>query len=68
MMDLNGKSVIKTTLENIVNTNLFDAVYVVTDSQIIYDHLKQFQGELLILNFRVKCLWIMIAPKLFQIR
>ena len=42
MMDLNGKSVIKTTLENIVNTNLFDAVYVVTDSQIIYDHLKQF--------------------------
>ena len=48
MMDLNGKSVIKTTLENIVNTNLFDAVYVVTDSQIIYDHLKQFHQNVLI--------------------
>ena len=50
MMDLNGKSVIKTTLENIVNTNLFDAVYVVTDSQIIYDHLKQFHQNVLISN------------------
>ena len=51
MMDLNGKSVIKTTLENIVNTNLFDAVYVVTDSQIIYDHLKQFHHNLEIFVF-----------------
>ena len=50
MMDLNGKSVIKTTLENIVNTNLFDDVYVVTDSQIIYDHLKQFHQNVLISN------------------
>ena len=50
MMDLNGKSVIKTTLENIVNSNLFDAVYVVTDSQIIYDHLKQFHQNILISN------------------
>ena len=43
MMDLNGKSVILTTLENTIKTKLFDDVYVVTDSKVIYDHLKLFQ-------------------------
>ena len=48
MMDLNGKSVIATTLENTINTNLFDSVYVITDSQVIHDHLKQFHQDVLI--------------------
>ena len=37
MMDLNGKSVILTTLENTIKTKLFDDVYVVTDSKVIYN-------------------------------
>ena len=48
MMDLNGKSVILTTLENTIKTKLFDDVYVVTDSKVIYDHLKQFHKNVLI--------------------
>ena len=48
MMDLNGKSVILTTLENTIKTKLFDDVYVVTDSKVIYDHLKQFHENVLI--------------------
>lgn len=47
MMDLNGKSVILTTLENTIKTKLFDDVYVVTDSKVIYDHLKQFHKNVL---------------------
>lgn len=50
MMDLNGKSVILTTLENTIKTKLFDDVYVVTDSKVIYDHLKQFHNNVLISN------------------
>jgi len=37
MQDLSGKPVIVRTYEAAVNTELFDAVYVVTDSTIIYD-------------------------------
>ena len=48
MMDLNGKSVILTTLENTIKTKLFEEVYVVTDSKVIYDHLKQFHENVLI--------------------
>jgi 3-deoxy-manno-octulosonate cytidylyltransferase (CMP-KDO synthetase) len=33
MMDLNGNPVILSTLLNTVKTNLFDDVYVVTDSE-----------------------------------
>jgi 3-deoxy-manno-octulosonate cytidylyltransferase (CMP-KDO synthetase) len=39
MMDLNGNPVILSTLLNTVKTNLFDDVYVVTDSEEIYNFL-----------------------------
>ena len=40
MQDLGGKTVILQTYLATVNTGLFDAVYVVTDSQIIFDVIK----------------------------
>ena len=40
MQDLGGKSVILRTYEATVETNLFSAVYVVTDSEIISDEIK----------------------------
>jgi 3-deoxy-manno-octulosonate cytidylyltransferase (CMP-KDO synthetase) len=45
MKDLNGKTVIRRTYEAAVNTKLFDDVYVVTDSDVIYDEILQFGGE-----------------------
>ena len=39
MMDLNGIPVILSTLLNTLKTNLFDDVYVVTDSNEIYSFL-----------------------------
>lgn len=47
MQDLGGKSVILRTYEATKNTNLFDEVYVVTDSQIIFDEITQNGGEAL---------------------
>lgn len=45
MQDLNGKSVILRTYESTVATNLFDDVYVVTDSSIIYDEVVNNGGK-----------------------
>ncbi len=45
MQDLGGKSVILRTYEATKNTNLFNEVYVVTDSQIISDEITQNGGE-----------------------
>ncbi len=45
MQDLGGKSVILTTYEATLNTQLFDDVFVVTDSEIIYDEIKQNGGK-----------------------
>ncbi|PHR74687.1 MAG: 3-deoxy-manno-octulosonate cytidylyltransferase [Lutibacter sp.] len=45
LQDLGGKSVILRTYEATKNTNLFDEVYVVTDSQIIFDEITQNGGE-----------------------
>lgn len=45
MQDLNGKTVIRRTYEAAVNTRLFDDVYVVTDSDVIYDEIIQFGGK-----------------------
>ena len=45
MKDLNGKTVIRRTYEAAVNTNLFDNVYVVTDSDVIYDEIILFGGK-----------------------
>ena len=41
MKDLAGKPVIVRTYESTVATGLFDEVYVVTDSSIIYDAVKE---------------------------
>ena len=45
LQDLGGKSVILRTYEATKSTNLFDEVYVVTDSQIIFDEITQNGGE-----------------------
>lgn len=49
MQDLAGKPVIVRTYQAAVNTNLFDAVYVVTDSNLIYDTIIQ-EGGLAIMS------------------
>jgi 3-deoxy-D-manno-octulosonate cytidylyltransferase len=45
MADLGGKPVIVRTYESTVNTNLFDEVYVVTDSEIIKDVIEKNGGK-----------------------
>lgn len=49
MQDLSGKPVIVRTYEAAINTALFDAVYVVTDSAIIYDTITN-EGGLAIMS------------------
>ncbi len=45
MQDLSGKPVILRTYEATVRTNLFDEVYVVTDSTVIFDVIVQAGGK-----------------------
>ncbi len=45
MKDLGGKTVIRCTYEATVATNLFDDVFVVTDSGIIYDEIVNHGGK-----------------------
>ncbi len=45
MEDLKGKSVIRRTYEAAVNTNLFDDVFVVTDSDIIHNEILSHNGK-----------------------
>jgi len=45
MQDLEGKTVIRRTYEATVATNLFDEVYVVTDSDTIYNEITTHGGE-----------------------
>ena len=45
MQDLGGKSVIVRTYEAAINTNLFDDVFVVTDSTIIYNEIIAHNGK-----------------------
>ncbi|HNQ27418.1 MAG TPA: 3-deoxy-manno-octulosonate cytidylyltransferase [Aquaticitalea sp.] len=45
MQDLNGKTVIRRTYEATVATGLFDEVYVVTDSKVIYDEIVSAGGK-----------------------
>lgn len=44
MQDLNGRSVIRRTYEAAVNTGLFSEVYVVTDSDVIFNEIEDFGG------------------------
>ena len=45
LQDLGGKSVIRTTYEAALNTQLFDDVFVVTDEQLIYDEITLHGGK-----------------------
>ena len=45
MQDLGGKTVIRRTFEAAVSTNLFDDVYVVTDSDLIYNEIISNGGK-----------------------
>ena len=45
MQDLSGKPVIVRTYEAAKNTQLFDEVYVVTDSDVIFDTITEAGGE-----------------------
>lgn len=45
MQDLGGKTVIATTYQNVVATRLFDEVLVATDSQIIFDEIRNIGGK-----------------------
>ena len=47
MMDLGGEPIILRTYKNALNSKLFDEVYVVTDSKIIFDTLKEFNAKVL---------------------
>jgi len=55
MQDLNGKPVITRTYEATVNTNLFDDVLVVTDSEIIYDEIKHIDGNVMMSKKEHQC-------------
>jgi 3-deoxy-manno-octulosonate cytidylyltransferase (CMP-KDO synthetase) len=45
MQPLGGKTVIRTTYDNTVSTNLFDDVFVVTDHKIIFDEITSHGGK-----------------------
>lgn len=45
MQDLGGKTVILRTYEAAMNTSLFDDVYVITDSQMIFDEITSNGGK-----------------------
>src|SRR5678816_3557431 len=47
MQPLGGKTVIRQTYDNVINTGLFDAVFVVTDSEIIFKEIESNGGKAL---------------------
>jgi 3-deoxy-manno-octulosonate cytidylyltransferase (CMP-KDO synthetase) len=55
MKDLGGKSVIMRTYENALKTNLFSEVYVVTDSDIIFEEIKSNGGKAIMSIAKHEC-------------
>ena len=55
MKDLNGKTVITRTYEAAINTGLFDEVYVVTDSNKIFDEIVNEGGQVIRSNKEHEC-------------
>lgn len=55
MQDLAGKTVILRTYEATVNTNLFDDVFVVTDSDIIYNEIVNHGGKAIMSKKEHEC-------------
>lgn len=55
MQDLRGKTVIRRTYEAAVKTNLFEEVYVVTDSDIIFSEMNSFGGNAIMSKKQHEC-------------
>ncbi|SFD40603.1 3-deoxy-manno-octulosonate cytidylyltransferase (CMP-KDO synthetase) [Algibacter pectinivorans] len=55
MQDLGGKTVIQRTYEATVATKLFDAVFVVTDSDIIYKEIERIGGNVIMSKKEHEC-------------
>jgi 3-deoxy-D-manno-octulosonate cytidylyltransferase len=55
MQDLHGKTVIRRTYEAAVSTGLFEQVYVVTDSDIIFSEINAFGGNVLMSKKEHEC-------------
>lgn len=55
MQDLHGKTVIRRTYEAAVKTGLFDKVYVVTDSDQIYQEIASFKGNVVMSKKEHEC-------------
>lgn len=55
MQDLNGAPVIRRTYEAAVATGLFDAVYVVTDSELIFDEIENHGGKAIMSKEKHEC-------------
>ena len=55
MQDLGGKSVILRTYESTIATQLFDEVYVVTDSEIIFNEIISYGGKAIMSKKNHEC-------------
>lgn len=55
MQDLHGKTVIRRTYEAAVSTGLFEQVYVVTDSDIIFSEIDAFGGNVIMSKREHEC-------------
>jgi len=55
MKDLGGKTVILRTFEAALSTNLFDEVYVVTDSEVIQKNILQARGNVIMSKTTHEC-------------
>ena len=55
MQDLNGRTVIRRTYEAAVRTNLFEEVFVVTDSEIIQKEITSFGGKAIMSQKEHEC-------------
>ena len=55
MMDLGGMPIILRTYKNALNTKLFEKVYVVTDSKVIYDLINDNGGNVFMSSIQHTC-------------
>jgi len=55
MQDLSGKPVIVRTYEAVINTKLFDEVYVVTDSTVIFETISKTGGKVIMSKQKHDC-------------
>ena len=55
MQDLGGKTVILRTYQSAVETNLFDDIFVVTDSDLIYDEIVSNGGKAIMSKKEHEC-------------